>query len=471
MPPNSPRRHAGARGARRLLATLGGALAVAVVGGPVEAATASGPPLVITTGSLPAAEVGQTLAIQLGASGGTTPLQWLSSSLPAGVTMTSGGLLGGSPTSPGNQTVAVSVVDASNQRVNASLTLDVAPGPSVTTTSLTGGQVGQSYSVQLSEANGTAPFTWSVGTGPLPGGMVLSSSGLFSGRPGTPGTSSIDVEVTDAAGSRAQAVLTLDVLPPPLPPEGYVTVDAAGASTIEGIVAPASLRTVPGSTVALAVEPAGSGYWSVTSQGSVHPVGGARFFGSVGRRHLRGRIVGIAAPAGGTGYWVVGSTGHVYGFGAEHSIGSVPKKRLRGRVVGIAASPTGRGYWVVSSSGQVFAFGSAQHLGSVPAAALQGRVVGIAAMASGTGYWLVTASGHVYGFGAAQPLPAVSGIASGTVVSIAAAPVDAGPGYWLLTRSGAVYAFGGARAVGTSSPPPVGGLPTAVPSVAIAGAR
>lgn len=447
---------------------LGAALVAATGTTPATAASAD-PPLLVTTTSLSAVETGQPLAIQLDASGGTTPYQWVPDALPAGVTITSGGLIGGAPTSTGTQAVAVSVVDADNQRVNATLQLQVGPGPAITTSALPDGQVGQGYSIQLSEANGVGPFTWSVHKGGLPGGLVLSSSGLLSGRPGTPGTSTIDLQVTDSLGSSAEAVLGVDVLPPPLAPEGYVTADAAGRTVSAGLVAPSSPGRVPGKTVALAVEPSGAGYWTVSSAGNVHAFGQAHFFGSVARRDLEGSIVGIAAPIGGTGYWVVSSTGHVYGFGAERSLGS--PRLLRGKVVGIAATPAGRGYWTVTSTGQVDAFGAARPLGSVPSRALRGRIVAIAAATTVPGYWLVSSTGRVYGFGGARPLHASASALTGTIVGIAAAPQDAGAGYWLLTSSGAVFAFGGAREVATSPPQPLTGPAVPVPPVGIAGAR
>jgi hypothetical protein len=60
---------------------------------------------------------------------------------------------------------------------------------SVLTTSLPNGTVGTTYSSTLSATGGTAPYTWSQSSGgDMPGGVTLSSSGIFSGTPTTPGT-------------------------------------------------------------------------------------------------------------------------------------------------------------------------------------------------------------------------------------------------------------------------------------------
>src|SRR5258708_28750684 len=50
--------------------------------------------------------------------------------------------------------------------------------------------VGQSYSFALQASGGTAPYTWSIpqGTGFLPDGMSLSTSGLISATPATDGS-------------------------------------------------------------------------------------------------------------------------------------------------------------------------------------------------------------------------------------------------------------------------------------------
>jgi hypothetical protein len=432
------------------------------------AAAAAGPPLVVTTTSLPAVEVGEPLSIQLDASGGATPYQWVPDSLPAGVTITSGGLLGGAATSTSSQGVEVSVVDAANQRVTTTVALVVAPGPLLTTPSLPPAQVGKAYSLQLGEANGTAPFSWSIGKGGIPGGLVLSSSGLLSGRPGTSGTSTVDIEVTDGLGATSQALLSLSVQPAPLPAESYVTADAAGRSVSVGMAAPSSSKRLAGKAVALAPESSGAGYWTLTSAGRIHAFGGARNYGSVSRKHLEGQAVGVAPAPDDSGYWVVISTGHVYGFGSARSLGSVPKRSRRVRIVGIAATTGGLGYWLVSNTGRVYAFGAAASLGSVPSRALHGRIVAIASATTVQGYFVVSSTGRIYGFGGARPLAPSAGRVTGNVVAIAVAPAAAGAGYWLLTRVGAVYAFGRARELATSPPQPLSKAVTGVPAVAIA---
>jgi hypothetical protein len=84
--------------------------------------------------------------------------------------------------------------------------------PSITTTSLPDGTVGQSYSGSVAATGGTPPYTWSA-TG-LPAGLTLDpSSGAISGSPTASGTASVMFTVTDAGGQTASATLSLTVAP------------------------------------------------------------------------------------------------------------------------------------------------------------------------------------------------------------------------------------------------------------------
>ena len=69
------------------------------------------------------------------------------------------------------------------------------------------------YSAQLTASGGTPPYTFSVVSGGLPTGLTLSSSGLISGTPTQPGTSTFTVQVKDAANQTAQLTYTLGTAP------------------------------------------------------------------------------------------------------------------------------------------------------------------------------------------------------------------------------------------------------------------
>ncbi len=79
------------------------------------------------------------------------------------------------------------------------ISLAPAQAPSITTTSLSDGKVGEAYSQTLA-ATGTTPITWALGSGSsLPAGLTLSD-GTISGTPTTAGTFTFTVKATNSAG-------------------------------------------------------------------------------------------------------------------------------------------------------------------------------------------------------------------------------------------------------------------------------
>lgn len=83
----------------------------------------------------------------------------------------------------------------------------------ITTTTLPSGLVGADYNQSLAASNGILPLTWSLapGSGPLPDGLSLSSSGVISGQPTTAGTFNFIVQVTDSSPSPASDVRALSL--------------------------------------------------------------------------------------------------------------------------------------------------------------------------------------------------------------------------------------------------------------------
>jgi len=80
----------------------------------------------------------------------------------------------------------------------------------ITTTSLTGGTVAESYSATLTATGGTGSgYAWSVSAGTLPGGMTLASTGVLSGTPAAAGTFNFTAAVTDSSQASATASLSL----------------------------------------------------------------------------------------------------------------------------------------------------------------------------------------------------------------------------------------------------------------------
>ncbi|MDZ4857230.1 MAG: Ig domain-containing protein [Nitrospirota bacterium] len=170
-------------------------------------------PVTITTSSLSTGSVGQAYSGQLAASGGTSPYNFSvnsGSSLPAGLSLSATGAITGTPQNSGATSTTFRVQDSTvpNQQSatrTLAITINAAPPPLLirTPSPLPDGTENQAYSRSLSATGGTPPLTWSLaGNSPaLPDGLRLSSGGVLSGTPRTPGTVSPIFRVEDSASS------------------------------------------------------------------------------------------------------------------------------------------------------------------------------------------------------------------------------------------------------------------------------
>jgi YVTN family beta-propeller protein len=75
----------------------------------------------------------------------------------------------------------------------------VLPTLDVTPATLKAATVGTSYAATLTASGGKSPYKWSISSGSLPAGLVLSSAGVISGKPTKAGTSSFTVKVSDSS--------------------------------------------------------------------------------------------------------------------------------------------------------------------------------------------------------------------------------------------------------------------------------
>jgi Putative Ig domain len=180
------------------------------------------PPLTIATASLPGAELGVPYNQTLQATGGVPPYKWsvTAGSLPAGLSLSSAGVISGTPSgTAGTANFTVTVTDsetptAATKTANLSIVV-IKPPLSITTTSLAGGSIGAAYNQSLQAIGGTPPYTWSISAGTLPTGLTLNkNTGAITGSPTATGTSSFTVKVTDSATptpGTATAVLGISI--------------------------------------------------------------------------------------------------------------------------------------------------------------------------------------------------------------------------------------------------------------------
>jgi large repetitive protein len=200
---------------------------------------ASGPLLVC-----PTMNVGQPVHLQLLARDGCDVYRWeiVNGGLPAGLSMSSSGLVSGTPTAPATTQPWVVVHDLTAAQGGPSWcggdnqserqfvftvvggggagggggTPSPAPAPApqvplqITTASLTSATAGTPYSATLS-ASGGGTLSWSVSAGSLPAGLALGSNGVVSGTPSAAGSYTFTVRVASGGGRSASKQLELVV--------------------------------------------------------------------------------------------------------------------------------------------------------------------------------------------------------------------------------------------------------------------
>lgn len=163
------------------------------------------------------------------ASGGTPPYTWAATRLPAGIGLSSGGVMSGTPTKAGSYTVTVTVTDAKGTKATRVTALPVRAASGTTTTSGTPPpsttaalavptqplgtlRQGTAYSHQWAATGGKTPVTWTASG--LPPGLTLTAGGLMEGTPTTAGSYTLVVTATDSAGHRSSRKTTVVVARP-----------------------------------------------------------------------------------------------------------------------------------------------------------------------------------------------------------------------------------------------------------------
>ncbi len=173
--------------------------------------------LAISTTSLPNGALNTSYSVNLVATGGVGPYSWrvVAGSLPAGLSLSNSGVIGGVPTATGTASFTVQVTDSETPTaatLTQPLSIIVNPVPfSITTTGLPNGTESIPYGSQLAVSGGQAPYTWTVTSGSLPAGLTLSTAGLISGTPSATGISTFTVQATDSETPAALALQQLSI--------------------------------------------------------------------------------------------------------------------------------------------------------------------------------------------------------------------------------------------------------------------
>lgn len=158
--------------------------------------------ITVSPGTLAAMTAGTPFSQTLSSSGGTAPYTYTLSSgtLPPGISLSSSGVLSGTPTRRGAYGFSVRSQDDVGDFVIKGYSGDVdEPELSISPATATAGQ-GVPFSQTLTVTGGVAPHTFTIESGSFPAGISISGAGVISGTTSaTPGDYPVVLRVTDAS--------------------------------------------------------------------------------------------------------------------------------------------------------------------------------------------------------------------------------------------------------------------------------
>ncbi len=148
---------------------------------------------------------------------GSPPFTWefVSGTLPAGLTLDAAGRLKGTPTSTGNHVFTARFTDSVGAVSTGTFTARINTPPTIPAQTIPAATAGAAFSYDMLLSSGTAPFTWSVvgGASPVIGG--IQTDGELGVTAAAAGDYSFTLRATDAAGVFAERALTATVNPVP----------------------------------------------------------------------------------------------------------------------------------------------------------------------------------------------------------------------------------------------------------------
>jgi subtilisin-like proprotein convertase family protein len=167
--------------------------------------------LTVNPATIPTGNIGNSYSQTFTQTGGTGPVTFgLVGALPAGLSFSPTGLLSGTPAQAGSFPITVSVIDAQDCLSQRAYTLSIG-NLAITTQTLPTGKLNQPYTQNLQAAGGTSPYVWSLLSGALPPGLVLSNAGSVFGTPTQHGTFNFTARVTDAQSVQVQKAFSLQI--------------------------------------------------------------------------------------------------------------------------------------------------------------------------------------------------------------------------------------------------------------------
>jgi prepilin-type N-terminal cleavage/methylation domain-containing protein len=198
-------------------------LVSSAAGDPVFNSNATAQPPTVANPGTQTSDAKVPVSLQLTSSGGTPPMTWSATGLPAGVTMASNGLVTGNAATAGSSSIVAKAIDGFGKVGTAAFTWTfnalpalANPGSQITAT-------GVAVSLPIAVSGGTAPMTWSTSLprpwspSGLPPGLTLNAStGVIAGTPTTTGSAkNVTITVTDKLGATNSVTFAWRIIPRP----------------------------------------------------------------------------------------------------------------------------------------------------------------------------------------------------------------------------------------------------------------
>lgn len=170
------------------------------------AITPASPPTVVTS-SFNSMVVGSAFSQTMAATG-VGPITWSATSLPAGLSLSSSGVLSGTPTTVSSGTATITATNAggpTNRNIAWTVTASATAPTILTSPAPPAGQTGVVYSWSPGRS-GSTPMGWGVSSGALPTGLSINSStGAVSGTPTVAGSYAFQLQATNSAGTDTES--------------------------------------------------------------------------------------------------------------------------------------------------------------------------------------------------------------------------------------------------------------------------
>jgi 6-phosphogluconolactonase (cycloisomerase 2 family) len=215
------------------------------------------PTIVLSPAPLPTGYVGTAYSQTVVASPfGNYNFAVTSGALPVGLSLNAAtGAITGTPTTVGTVNFTITALSFGPCSGSQAYSMTIHPACQTITiapASLPDGTGGTTYSQTLTASGGTAPYSFTVLAGALPGGLTLSTSGLLSGAPNVTGLFNFTIRATDTIGCNGNHSYTVNFGVPSLGAQTrslYVLNDSSSGNLIYGYAvneATGALTQLPG---------------------------------------------------------------------------------------------------------------------------------------------------------------------------------------------------------------------------------